>query len=101
MRRKTLLYLAAAGFLLTGCNQPAVTLKPPALQSSENTAVDWNDVAHTIASRMASLGFVPAYPSESAQPAAPATAVFVRTQAVDSTFIRHVATRLRLATVTP
>jgi hypothetical protein len=93
MRRATLLYLAAC-FLLAGCNQPAVTLKPPAFQSSENTALDWNDVAHTIAFRMASLGLVPAYPSESAAPAAPSTAVFVRTQAVDSAFIRQVADEL-------
>jgi hypothetical protein len=45
MRRQSTLSLAAAAYLLAGCNQPAVTPKAPDFQSSENTVRAWNDVA--------------------------------------------------------
>lgn len=96
MRRNPLYCLMAVSCILVGCNQPAVTLKPPAFQASENTVRDWNDVAHRISSEMAGLGLVPAYPTELAQPAnvPPARPVFVQSQAVDSAFVRHIADEL-------
>jgi hypothetical protein len=94
MRHCTKLGLAAIASLLAGCNQPAVTPKAPALQSSANTIRDWNDVAHRIASDMASRGLLP----NSAQPgptaALPPKPVFVRIQAPDSAFVRAVAAQL-------
>ena len=59
MRSHVTLCLIAVAGLLAGCNQPAVTLKAPAFQSSENTIRDWNDVAKQIASGMTSLGLLP------------------------------------------
>ena len=62
MRHFTMRCLAVAVTCVAGgCNQPAVTPKVPAFQSSENTVRDWNDVAHKISAEMASLGLVPAY----------------------------------------
>jgi hypothetical protein len=96
MRRNAVLCLAAAGWILAGCNQPAVTLKAPAFQNSENTVRDWNDVAHRIASEMAWLSLVPSYPTEQPQAAdvPPTAPVYIRTQAVDSAFVQHVADEL-------
>jgi hypothetical protein len=94
MRRQTMLCLAAATCFLVGCNQPAVTLKAPAFQSSENTVRDWNDVAHKIGSGMASLGLVPAYERPEPTNMQPPKPVFVRMQAPDSAFIQEVANEL-------
>jgi hypothetical protein len=94
MRHQTTLYLAVASCLLVGCNQPAVTLKAPAFQSSENTVRDWNDVAHRIASQMAILALVPSPGQAEPTNVAPPTPVFVRVQAPDSAFIREVADEL-------
>jgi len=89
MRRQALLSFAALTGLLAGCNQPAVSLKLPASQSSENTVRDWNDVAHAIAAGMAANGLLPTITQRS-QVDAPAP-VFVRVQAPDSTFLHEVA----------
>ncbi len=75
--------------LLGGCNQPAVSLKPPAVQSSENTVRDWNDVAHGIAAELFVHGLLTPGPQ-----GAPVRPVFIRVQAPGSAFIRQVATEL-------
>jgi hypothetical protein len=92
MRRRKMLCVTAVAGLLAGCNQPAVSLKLPATQSSENTIRDWNDVAHAIASGMAAKGLLP-NPGQPPQTIAPAP-VFVRVRAPDSTFVRQVADAL-------
>ena len=94
MRHHIKLCVAAIAGLLVGCNQPAVTLKAPAFQSSENTIRDWNDVAHQIATDMASLGLLPTsfLPGPTVGP--PPKPVFVRVQAPDSAFVRQVADQL-------
>ncbi len=100
MRRWTEFCLAAAACLLAGCNQPAVALKPPAFQSSENTVRDWNAVAYRIAAEMAWRGLLPpAYgqpepPIAVPPPVVPPPAVFVRVLAPDSAFLREVADTL-------
>jgi hypothetical protein len=91
MRSQTL-WLALATCVLAGCNQPAVTPKPPAFQSSENTVRDWNDVAHRISGGMASLGLVPSIGQP--EPATPARPVYIRVQAPDSAFVQQVANEL-------
>ncbi len=58
MRCPIKLCLAAVVSFLVGCNQPAVTPKAPAFQSSENTIRDWNDVAHRIATQLTALGLL-------------------------------------------
>ncbi len=94
MRRVTMLYLATAASALAGCNQPAVSLKAPAFQSSENTVRDWNDVARKIGAGMAARGLVPDA-ERPLPPSAPAMfPVFVRVQAPDSAFVRDVADEL-------
>jgi hypothetical protein len=94
MRRHIKLCVAAIAGLLVGCNQPAVTLKAPAFQSSENTIRDWNDVAHQIAADMVSLGLLPTsfLPGPTVGPLP--KPVFVRVQAPDSAFVREVADEL-------
>lgn len=94
MRRQTILWLIAAMCLLAACNQPAVTLKPPASQSSENTVRDWNDVAHRIAVQMATLGYLPSSPQPPPPGSLPPRPVFIRVQAPDCAFIRAVAEEL-------
>jgi len=94
MRRWSLPGLAAVTCLLSGCNQPAVTLKAQASQSSENTVRDWNDVAHRIAREMASRGLLPTYGRSARADILPAKPVFVRVQAPDSAFLRVVAEEL-------
>lgn len=94
MRRHIKLCVAAIAGLLVGCNQPAVTLKAPASQSSENTIRDWNDVAHQIAADMASLGLLPTNMQLGPTVAPPPKPVFVRVQAPDSAFVREVADQL-------
>ena len=94
MRCRTRLCLMAATCLLAGCNQPAVTLKPPAFQSSENTVRDWNDVADHIAARMTELGYLPGPARPAGPDIMPPMPVFVRVQAPDLAFIRAVADRL-------
>lgn len=90
------LCLTALAAVVVGCNQPAVTLKPPAFQSSENTVRDWNDVAQQIASGMASLGLLPVNIATGAITAStPLRPVFVRVQAPDSAFVRAVADALQ------
>jgi hypothetical protein len=94
MQRLNMLCLATAVCILAGCNQPSVTLKPPASQSSENTVRDWNDVAHKISAGMALRGLLPVY-SPSGEPVSPTPKpIMVRVQAPDSTFIREVAGEL-------
>jgi hypothetical protein len=78
MRKSVTLCLAASTAFLVGCNQPAVSLKAPAFQSSENTIRDWNDVAHRITSGMVSRGLLPA-------PASHETVVTTRTTETLST----------------
>jgi len=96
MRRQSLFVAVVAASLLVGCNQPAVSPKPPAFQSSENTVRDWNDVAHHIAAEMARLSLVPSYPTEQPQLAnAPSPKpIFIQKQAVDCAFIQQVADEL-------
>jgi hypothetical protein len=90
MQRLNMICLATATCILAGCNQPSVTLKPPASQSSENTVRDWNDVAHKISAGMALRGLLPVY-SPSGEPVSPTPKpIMVRLQAPDSTFIREV-----------
>jgi hypothetical protein len=93
MRGHSTLCLAAL-CLLSACNQPAVTLKPPAFQSSENTVRDWNRVAHEIAAEMAAHALLPPGPVTTGQPGYSTKPVFVRVQAPGSAFIRQVATEL-------
>ena len=93
--RNSILCLTAIACLLGGCNQPAVTLKAPAFQSSENTVRDWNDIAHRISSEMASRGLLPS-PSVPAAPNTPSPRpVFVQVQAPDSAFVRVLASELQ------
>jgi hypothetical protein len=96
MRAFILPCLAAVAPLFTACNQPAVSLKPPAFQSSENTVRDWNEVAQHIAFTMATIGLLP--PVGYLVPVNPPTPaprpVFVRVQAPDSAFVRAVADEL-------
>jgi hypothetical protein len=96
MRRCAVVSLLVLGCALAGCNQPAVTLKPPAFQSSENSARDWNDVAHKIAAEMAWIGLVPAYSTEQARSdSSPSSRpICIRAQAIDSSFIRQVSDEL-------
>jgi hypothetical protein len=94
MRSHVTLCLIAVAGLLAGCNQPAVTLKAPAFQSSENTIRDWNDVAKQIASGMTSLGLLPGTMQPVPTAAAPTKPVFIRVQAPDSAFISAVAAEL-------
>ncbi len=94
MRRLTNLCLAAATCLLAGCNQPAVTLKQPAFQNSENTVRDWNDVADRIAAQMSTLGYLPGPGRPQGPDVMPPMPVFIRAQAPDSAFIRAVADKL-------
>ena len=86
MRSHVTLCLIAVAGLLAGCNQPAVTLKAPAFQSSENTIRDWNDVAKQIASGMTSLGLLPGTMQPVATAAAPTKPVFIRVQAPELSF---------------
>ncbi|HEY2617324.1 MAG TPA: hypothetical protein VGI78_08305 [Acetobacteraceae bacterium] len=95
MRRHIKLYVAAIAGLVVGCNQPAVTLKAPAFQSSENTIRDWNDVAHQIATDMASLGLLPTNTQFGPPVGPPPKPVFLRVQAPDSAFVRQVADELQ------
>jgi len=79
---------------LGGCNQPAVSLKPPAFQSSENTIRDWTDVARAVADGMAGQGLLPvAVPGQTVIWPSPRV-FFVRVQAPDSTFLRMVGDEL-------
>jgi hypothetical protein len=94
MRPLTTVCMAAVTCLLAGCNQPAVTLKQPAFQSSENTVRDWNDVADSIAARMAALGYLPGPGRPQAPDVMPPMPVFIRVQAPDSAFVRAVADKL-------
>jgi hypothetical protein len=84
----------AALCLLSGCNQPAVTLKPPAFQSSENTVRDWNDVAHAIAAGMAARALLPPGPLPPAPQGYSTKPIFVRVQAPGSAFVDQVAREL-------
>jgi hypothetical protein len=94
MRAHTTLCLAAL-CLLGACNQPAVTLKAPAFQSSENTVRDWNDVAHEIATELAAHGLLPGLPPAPGQPTYPPKPIFVMVQAPNAAFIHEVAAELK------
>jgi hypothetical protein len=94
MRAHTTLCLAALG-LLGACNQPAVTLKPPAFQSSENTVRDWNDVAHEIATQLAAHGLLAGNAPAPGQPAYPPKPIFVMVHAPGSAFVHQVAIELK------
>jgi hypothetical protein len=91
MRHHARLFLTAAACLLAGCNQPAVTLKAPAFQSSENTVRDWNGVAHRIVLEMSSRGLLPTAGQPWPLNTAPPRPIYIRVQAPDSAFIQHVA----------
>jgi len=84
----------AATCLLAGCNQPAVTLKPPAFQNSENTVRDWNDVADRIAAQLSTLGYLPGPGRPQGPDVMPPMPIFIRAQAPDSAFVRAVADKL-------
>lgn len=86
--------MAAVTCLLAGCNQPAVTLKPPAFQDSENTVRDWNDVAARIAAEMTARGYLPGPERPPTPDVMPPMPVFIRVQAPDSAFVRAVADKL-------
>lgn len=92
MRRWNMPGLMTVAFLVTGCNQPSVTLKAPTSQSAENTVRDWSDIAHRISQEMSSQGLLPT--AASLTGSAPPRAVFVRVQAPDSTFLQEVADAL-------
>jgi hypothetical protein len=94
MLHKSVLCLTVATCLVGGCNQPAVTLKAPAFQSSENTIRDWNDVAHRITSQMTSLGLLPSPWQPAPADSTPPKPVFVKVLAQDSAFVRMVASEL-------
>jgi hypothetical protein len=94
MRRHTTLCAAAVTCLLTGCNQPAVTPKPPAFQNSENTVRDWNNIAARITDQMAALGLLDSPGQHVTNLVVPPRPVFVRVQAPDSMFLREVANEL-------
>ena len=94
MRAQTIFCLAAL-CLLGACNQPAVSLKAPAFQSSENTVRDWNDVAHEIAAQMAAHGLLPPVAPEVSSAPYVAKPVFIHVQALGSAFAQQVATELR------
>lgn len=80
--------------LLSACNQPAVTLKAPAFQSSENTVRDWDNVAHEIAADMAAHALLPPLPPMTAPQGYSTKSVFVRIQAPGSAFMQDVASEL-------
>ncbi len=94
MRGHTKFCLAAL-CLLGACNQPAVSLKAPAFQSSENTVRDWNDVAHEIATAMAAHGLLPPVAPEVASANYVAKPVFIHVQALGSAFAQQVAAELQ------
>lgn len=94
MRCHTKLCLAVVASLLVGCNQPAVTPKAPAFQSSENTVRDWNDVAHRISANLAALGLVPNNAQPVVMEPSSMRPVFIRIQAPDLAFVRQVASEL-------
>jgi hypothetical protein len=94
MRLTNGFFAAAIVGLLAGCNQPAVTLKPPAFQSSENTIRDWNDVADNIAAHLTASGLVPTTQQQGITNKPATRPVFIHVQAPDSAFIQQVASRL-------
>lgn len=81
MRPNSKLFAAAIFGLLAGCNQPAVTLKAPASQSSENTVRDWNDVGDQIASSLMTSGLLAAPPEPGTITNLPIRPVFIHQQA--------------------
>jgi hypothetical protein len=81
--------------LLSTCNQPAVTLKAPAFQSSENTVRDWDNVAHEIAAEMAAHALLPPIPPMTAPQGFATKPVFVRVRAQGSAFVHEVAIELQ------
>ena len=83
--------IATVSMSLVGCNQPAVTPKLPAFQSSENTVRDWNDVADRIASQLGMVGLIPAAGTTAAPSGRP---IYIKLQAPDSAFVRSIAERL-------
>jgi hypothetical protein len=94
MQRLIMICLATVTGSLVGCNQPAVTLKLPAFQASENTVRDWNDVAHRIGTSMAAIGLLPAFGQSDPGSSSSLKPAFVRVQSPDSAFIREVANEL-------
>jgi hypothetical protein len=94
MRRLIKVLVLGIAGLLIGCNQPAVMLKPPAFQSSENTVRDWHDIAQRIASGIESIGLLPTGVGPAPDMATTWKPIFVRVQAPDSAFVRDVAAEL-------
>jgi hypothetical protein len=94
MRLVGKLFTAAMVGLLAGCNQPAVTPKPPAFQSSENTVRDWNDIADKIASSLIASGLITTTTPSTLGGETTTKPVFIYAQAPDSAFIQQVAARL-------
>lgn len=90
--------LACALSLLAGCTEPAVALKPLAVQESAVTVRDWNRVALAIADRMSMRGLLApplvagAPPPPIARPYGP---YYVQVLAPGSTFLQEVAGALR------
>ena len=50
---KAALFAVSLTSLLAGCNQPAVSLKPPAFQDSASNVRDWDLVADKIVGKLA------------------------------------------------
>lgn len=94
MRSSSRLFAAAIVGVLASCNQPAVTPKLPAFQSSENTVRDWNDVADGIAAQLTTSGLLAATAQQGVAGQPITRPVFIYAQAPDSAFIQQVAARL-------
>src|SRR3954469_23337285 len=94
LRSRLLIASTGIAALLSGCNQPAVTLKPPAFQDSANTLRDWDTVANKIADGLAAQRTAAAGQPTYAFLNGP---FFVHSTAPRSTFLHEVADRLKVA----
>src|SRR4051812_38731565 len=95
LRARSIACLGATLLLASACNQPAVSLKPPAFQDSENTVRDWQSIGHTITTGMAARGLIPSAPMQP-QSASPAVTrpVHVRVESPESPFLKEVANQI-------
>jgi hypothetical protein len=78
--------------ILSACNQPAVSIKAPAVQDSENTVRDWHVAAHRVTDEMAARGLLPAALARAQpQPSSNFRPVHVRVESPESAFLKEVA----------